>query len=177
MIHSKHIAAAVAAALMACSGAHAAWQVVDTNSRVQTEVDLGTANRKDGVVTGWVQHTFSKKATTQTGAYFVYRTMKEQMRLDLSRQTFQVRVGPSGQNIAEEAGFGLVAIPGDAEAVSVDRRVALGGAMALVDQRVTWAADDLLQEDRRAGVSGPTAHQRAPLVEWIICPALLFLEV
>ena len=87
MIHSKHIAAAVAAALMACSGAHAAWQVVDTNSRVQTEVDLGTANRKDGVVTGWVQHTFSKKATTQTGAYFVYRTMKEQVRLDCAQNT------------------------------------------------------------------------------------------
>jgi carbonic anhydrase len=87
MIHKKLTAAAAAVAFIACAGAHAAWQVVDTNSRVQTEVDLGTANRKDGVVTGWVQHTFSKKATTQTGAYFVYRTMKEQVHLDCAQNT------------------------------------------------------------------------------------------
>lgn len=90
MIQKKLTAAAAAMALIACAGAHAAWQVVDTNSRVQTEVDLGTANRKDGVVTGWVQHTFSKKATTQTGAYFVYRTMKEQVRLDCAQNTSTV---------------------------------------------------------------------------------------
>ena len=90
MFHKRLAAAATAGALMACAGAHAGWQVVDTNSRVQTEVDLGTANRKDGVVTGWVQHTFSKKATTQTGAYFVYRTMKEQVRLDCAQNTSTV---------------------------------------------------------------------------------------
>jgi carbonic anhydrase len=87
----KHYAVAAATVAIALgSTAHAAWQVVDTNARLQTEVDVATATRKDGAVTGWVQHTYTKKATTQTGAYFVYRTMKEQVRLDCSQNTSTV---------------------------------------------------------------------------------------
>ncbi len=81
---------AIAMTTFAAGAAQAAWQVVDTNARLQTEVDLATAKRKDGVVTGWVQHTYTKKATTQSGAYFVYRTMKEQVRLDCAQQTSTV---------------------------------------------------------------------------------------
>ena len=81
---------AIAMTMFASGSAQAAWQVVDTNARLQTEVDLATAKRKDGIVTGWVQHTHTKKATTQSGAYFVYRTMKEQVRLDCAQQTSTV---------------------------------------------------------------------------------------
>ena len=88
----------------------AAWQVVNATSGVQTEVDLASAVRKDGVVTGWVQHSYTRKTTTQTGAYFVYRSMKEQVRLDCAGQTSTVLMrgyfDDDGNEIASIKGTG-----------------------------------------------------------------------
>ncbi len=86
---------------------------------------------------------------------------EEQRRLHLCGQAAQVRVGPRGQHVAVKARFGALAIPRDAKAVGVDCGMALGGTVALVDQRMSGAADDLLKEDRRAGVGRPAAHQAA----------------
>ena len=101
------LVASIAAAPPAWS---AAWQVVDTTSSVQTEVDLASAVRKDGVVTGWVQHAYTRKTTTQTGAYFVYRSMKEQVRLDCAGQTATVLMrgyfDDDGNEIASIKGTG-----------------------------------------------------------------------
>lgn len=86
--YNKALLVAAGLAFIATSQAFAAaWQVVDTRAGVQTEIDLATAVRKDGVVTGWVQQTHSKKTTTQSGAYFAYRTMKEQVRVNCAQQT------------------------------------------------------------------------------------------
>ena len=87
------LAALVASIALIPPAWSAAWQVVNTTSGVQTEVDLSSAVRKDGVVTGWVQHSYTRKTTTQTGAYFVYRSMKEQIRLDCAGQTVTVQEG------------------------------------------------------------------------------------
>jgi len=110
MLRKPFIAVAAAGTVLTSAGAQATWQIVDINARVQTEVDLASANRKDGVVTGWVQHTYSKKATTQTGAYFVYRTMKEQVRLDCSQNTLTVLLrgyfDDDGSEIASIKGTG-----------------------------------------------------------------------
>lgn len=68
----------------------AAWQLVDSNSRAQIEVDLDSVVRRDGGVTGWVQHHYSQRTATQTGAYFAYRSMKEQVRVDCAEQSISV---------------------------------------------------------------------------------------
>lgn len=86
--YTRALLATAGLALIATAQAFAAaWQVVDTRAGVQTEIDLATAVRKDGTVTGWVQQTHSKKTATQTGAYFAYRTIKEQVRVNCAQQT------------------------------------------------------------------------------------------
>jgi carbonic anhydrase len=111
MLRKPFIAVFAAGTVLASAGAQAAWQIVDINARVQTEVDLASANRKDGVVTGWVQHTYARKATTQTGAYFVYRTMKEQVRLDCSQNTLTVLL----RGYFDDDGSEIASIKGTAE--------------------------------------------------------------
>ena len=80
------------AGLGAAPALGAAWQLVDTSSNAQIEVDLGSAVRKDGMVTGWVQSTYAKKTSSKSGDFFVYRTMKEQVRLDCRQQTSTILV-------------------------------------------------------------------------------------
>ena len=73
---------------------------------------------------------------------------EEKARLDLRGQAFQVRVGPGGQHVTEKAGFGLRAIPGDAEAIGIDRRVSaieLSRAAITEDQLVARAAQEALR--------------------------------
>ena len=86
------LSALAATLVLSTSAFGAAWQVVDSNSSVQTEVDLASAARKDGQVTGWVQHTYTRKTATQSGAYFSFRTMKEQVKLHCADQTMTVLV-------------------------------------------------------------------------------------
>ena len=93
MLKNHSIAMVAALALGAAAPALGAnWQLVDATGKAQIEVDLGSLVKKDGAVTGWVQHTFAKMTTTQTGAYFVYRTMKEQLRHDCAQQTSTILV-------------------------------------------------------------------------------------
>ena len=93
MLKNNSMAMIAALALFAAAPAFGAnWQLVDATGKAQIEVDLGSLVKKDGAVTGWVQHTFAKMTTTQTGAYFVYRTMKEQLRHDCAQQTTTILV-------------------------------------------------------------------------------------
>lgn len=108
---NKALLAAAGLALVATSQTFAAaWQVVESRAGVQTEIDLATALRKDGTVTGWVQQTHSKKTTTQTGAYFAYRSMKEQVRVHCAQQTSTVLMrgyfDDDGSEIASIKGTG-----------------------------------------------------------------------
>ena len=81
----------LAACLASTSPARAAaWQLVDGNSRAQVEVDVASVVRKDGAATGWVQHTYSRQTSSQTGAYFAYRSMKEQLRINCSERVATV---------------------------------------------------------------------------------------
>ena len=105
------LAALVASIALTPPAWSAAWQVVNTTSGVQTEVDLSSAVRKDGVVTGWVQHSYTRKTTTQTGAYFVYRSMKEQVRLDCAGQTVTVLM----RGYFDDDGNEIAAIKGTGE--------------------------------------------------------------
>lgn len=105
------LAALVASIALTPPAWSAAWQVVNTTSGVQTEVDLSSAVRKDGVVTGWVQHSYARKTTTQTGAYFVYRSMKEQVRLDCAGQTVTVLM----RGYFDDDGNEIAAIKGTGE--------------------------------------------------------------
>ena len=93
MLKNNFMSLVAALALCAAAPAFGAnWQLVDATGKAQIEVDLGSLVKKDGAVTGWVQHTFAKLTTTQTGAYFVYRTMKEQLRHDCAQQTSTILV-------------------------------------------------------------------------------------
>ncbi len=76
--------------LLSAPALAAAWQLVDSNSRAQTEIDLESVVRRDGGVTGWVQHHYSQRTITQSGAYFAYRSMKEQVRVDCAEQSISV---------------------------------------------------------------------------------------
>ena len=81
----------LAACLASTSPARAAaWQLVDGNSRAQVEVDVASVVRKDGAATGWVQHTYSRQTSSQSGAYFAYRSMKEQLRMNCSERVATV---------------------------------------------------------------------------------------
>ena len=81
----------LAACLASTSPARAAaWQLVDGNNRAQVEVDVASVVRKDGAATGWVQHTYSRQTSSQTGAYFAYRSMKEQLRMNCSERVATV---------------------------------------------------------------------------------------
>lgn len=111
--------ALLAAAGLACVATSqtfaAAWQLVDTRAGVQTEIDLATAVRRDGTVTGWVQQTDSKKTTTQTGAYFAYRTMKEQVRVHCAQQTSTVLM----RGYFDDDGSEIASIKGNGETRTV----------------------------------------------------------
>ena len=109
--HNKVLAALAGLAFIASTQAFAAaWQVLETRAGVQTEIDLATAIRKDGTVTGWVQQTHAKKTTTQSGAYFAYRTLKEQVRVNCAQQTSTVLMrgyfDDDGSEIASFKGSG-----------------------------------------------------------------------
>jgi carbonic anhydrase len=113
-ITPTRLAAALLAGFATQAGA-AAWQVVDSNSSVQTEIDLASAVRKDGQVTGWVQHTYTRKTTTQSGAYFVYRTMKEQVKINCAQQTTAVMM----RGYFDDDGSEIASIRGNGEARAV----------------------------------------------------------
>jgi carbonic anhydrase len=117
MPRSSQLTILAAACAIAAAGPSpaATWQMVNSNASVQTEVDLASANRKDGTVTGWVQHTYSKKTTTQSGAYFVYRTMKEQVRLNCTQQTASVLT----RAYFDDDGAEIASIKGNGEARNV----------------------------------------------------------
>ena len=109
------LAAAGIAVITSTQTFAAAWQVLDTRAGVQIEIDLATAVRKDGVVTGWVQQTHSRKTTTQSGAYFAYRTLKEQVRVHCAQQTSTVLM----RGYFDDDGSEIASIKGNGEARAV----------------------------------------------------------
>ena len=66
------------------------WQLIESRGRAQTELDLASVVRKEGRATGWVQHTYSKLTSSESGAYFAYRSMKEQLRMQCGERTVTV---------------------------------------------------------------------------------------
>jgi hypothetical protein len=83
---------------------------------------------------------------------------EEKAGADLSRDALQVAVGPGGQDVAIAAGLRTVAIPGDAEAVTVGRGLGAGGAMGLFDQRMRRRRHQFLEIERLSTVGCPAAH-------------------
>ena len=81
----------LAAGVMMWSTARAAaWQLADSSSRAQVEVDLASVTRKEGTATGWVQHTYARQTSSQSGAYFAYRSMKEHVRISCNERSLAV---------------------------------------------------------------------------------------
>ncbi len=109
-INSIALVAVVAGLTVVAPVMAAAWQVVDSGKGAQIEVDLASAVRKDGVVTGWVQTSYAKKTSSKSGDFFIYRTMKEQVRLDCKQHTSTVLVrgffDDDGSEIAVIKGVG-----------------------------------------------------------------------
>ena len=155
------LAVAAAACAVASAPLSAAWQVVHTNAGVQTEVDPGSAVRKDGTVTGWVQHTYSKKTTTQTGAYFVYRTMKEQVRMNCGQQTATVLM----RGYFDDDGSEIASIKGNGETRTVmpetgEQRVLSRLCNPVTEARATRARSELSTFSRRVYRRDNRAAQR-----------------
>jgi len=108
----------VALQLLSAPACAAAWQLVDSNSRAQIEVDLDSVVRRDGGVTGWVQHHYSQRTATQTGAYFAYRSMKEQVRVDCAEQSMSVLARAYFNDDGSE--IAMIKGKGEARAVTPD---------------------------------------------------------
>lgn len=72
------------------AGGPSAWQLIETKGKTQTELDIASISRKDNSATGWVQTTYSSLTSTQSGAYFAYRSMKEQLRVQCRERTATV---------------------------------------------------------------------------------------
>ena len=92
---AAHWVAAAALGLIADASAAppataASWQLVESRGRSQTELDVASLARKDGHVSGWVQTTFNALTSSQAGAYFAYRSMKEHLRVHCSERTLTV---------------------------------------------------------------------------------------
>lgn len=66
------------------------WQPINTTARTQTEIDLDSIVKKDGVVTAWTQQVQATPVGSKSGAYFVYRTMKTQVRYACSMRSLAV---------------------------------------------------------------------------------------
>ncbi len=67
---------------------------------------------------------------------------KEKARLNLSRQTAEVLVGPGGQNISIKPRLIAMAIPGDAESVAIGASFGFMRIVALCHERMT--GDDMM---------------------------------
>ena len=83
---------------------------------------------------------------------------EEGPRRQLRAERQQVLVRPGRRDLAIDAGDVAVAIPAEAEAVAVRRRLALGGVQRLVDERPRRLGDDFLEPDGRARISDPATH-------------------
>ena len=89
---------------------------------------------------------------------------EEQAGIDLPAEAFQIGIGPGRQDVAIETGLRPVAIPGEAEAVAIGRRLGLLGAVTLGDQRVAGRGNDVFEEDRFTEIGRPPAHRIPPSV-------------
>ena len=68
MLKNNFMSLVAALALCAAAPAFGAnWQLVDATGKAQIEVDLGSLVKKDGAVTGWVQHTFARSEERRVG--------------------------------------------------------------------------------------------------------------
>ena len=83
---------------------------------------------------------------------------EKQRRADLPGDAFEVAVGPGGQDVAVAAGLRMVAVPGDAEAVAVGRRLGAGGAMGLLDQGMRRRGHQFFEIERLPAIGCPAAH-------------------
>ena len=83
-----------------------------------------------------------------------------------ARELAQVAVVPGRLDAVEDAGVVADAVPADAEAVAVGRLGPQPRVQALVDQRVLRPVQQLLDQDRRAGVCEPATHLRLLSCQW-----------
>jgi hypothetical protein len=83
---------------------------------------------------------------------------EEKRRTDLPRQALQIAIRPCGQDITVAAGFGPVAIPGNAEAIAIRRRLGAGGAMRLLDQRMGGRGYQFLEIERISAIGCPATQ-------------------
>src|SRR3954447_2809776 len=78
----------------------------------------------------------------------------------------RVAVVPGGLDAVEEARGRGLAVPADAEAVTVRRLGAERRMQALVDQGVSRRVERFFEEDGRSRVREPAAHQPLLSVAW-----------
>ncbi len=80
------------AAVLGLSGhaAAASWQLIESRSRAQTELDVASIVRKEGHASGWVQTTYSTLTSSESGTYFAYRSLKEHLRMHCAERTTTV---------------------------------------------------------------------------------------
>jgi carbonic anhydrase len=152
------------------------WQPVHTTLKSQTEVDLDSIVKKEGVATAWVQQVHADPVASRTGAYFVYRTIKMQVRYQCAPRTSAVQsrayYNDMGTEVASErqAEDARVAAPESPEdralniACAADPKKA---AAALRKPEPTQARymDGPAPAERRAGMiktSAPAADEHAP---------------
>ena len=67
------------------------WQPVYTTQKSQTEIDLDSIAKKEGVVNAWVQQVHADLVASKVGAYYVYRTMKMQVRYQCAQHAVAVQ--------------------------------------------------------------------------------------
>src|SRR3954447_22415010 len=78
----------------------------------------------------------------------------------------QIAVVPGRLDAVEDARDGGIAVPADAEAVTVRRLGAERRMQALIDQGVRWRVERFFEEDGRSRVREPAAHQPLLSVAW-----------
>jgi len=66
------------------------WQPVQTSLTSQTEIDIDSIAKKEGTATAWMQQVNAEPIGSKSGAYFVYRTMKTQVRYQCAQRTASV---------------------------------------------------------------------------------------
>jgi carbonic anhydrase len=66
------------------------WQPVHTTLKSQTEIDLDSISKKEGVATAWMQQVQADPVASKSGAYFVYRTLKTRVRFQCVQHSITI---------------------------------------------------------------------------------------
>lgn len=66
------------------------WQAVHSTARNQIEIDLDSIVKKDGGSTAWMQQVYAEPTASKSGAYFVFRSVKSQVRYQCAQKSLTV---------------------------------------------------------------------------------------